>query len=303
MKSFLTTTIVLIGAISSWAQTDSLDFSNESEKIEIRSAFNGNTIINSQSTNVSDQGQLSVIIGHRFGTVQEGVYNFYGLDEAVMRMGFEYGLRDNITLGVGRSSAGKNYDGYLKYRLLTQTKGLPSGNIPLTITFFASSAFSSQRLRILNEADDKNYFIDNLVYTYQTIISRQFSSRFSFQVSPTLIHKNLTEVAGQLHNIFALGSALRIKLRRKLSLNLDYSYVWNKDKIGVNTLYDPIGIGLEIVTGGHVFKLHFTNSVGIIEKEYLANTTNNFFKGEMRFGFTLLRSFVVKPKVKGGSIY
>lgn len=303
MKFLVTTTIVFVGAITSWAQTDSLDFGNESEKIEIRSAFNGNTVINSQSTNVSDQGQLSVIISHRFGTVTEGFYNFYGLDEAVMRMGFEYGLYDNITVGIGRSTAGKNYDGYLKYRLLTQTKGLSSGNVPLTITLFASTAFSSQRLRILNEADDKNYFIDNLVYTYQTIISRQLSSRFSFQLNPTLIHKNLTEVEGQLHNIYALGSALRVKLKGKLSLNVDYSYVWNKDKIAVNKLYDPIGIGLEVVTGGHVFKLHFTNSVGIIEKEFLTNTTNNFFKGEMRFGFTLLRSFIVKPKVKGGSIY
>lgn len=303
MKFLLTTTIVLIGAMNSWAQTDSLDFGNESEKIEIRSAFNGNTVINSQSTNVSDQGQLSVIIGHRFGTVKEGLYNFYGLDEAVMRMGFEYGLSDNITVGIGRSTAGKNYDGYLKYRLLTQTKGLSSGNVPLTITLFASTAFSSQRLRILNEADDKNYFIDNLVYAYQTIFSKQFSPRFSFQLSPTLIHKNLTDAPDQLHNIYALGSALRVKLKGKLSLNLDYSYVWNKDKIAATTLYDPIGVGIEVVTGGHVFKLHFTNSVGIIEKEYLTNTTNNFFKGEMRFGFTLLRSFIVKPKVKGGSIY
>lgn len=284
MKLLFTSTILLVGAINNFAQTDSLDFGNESEKIEIRSAFNGNTIINSQSTNVSDQGQFSVIIGHRFGTVNEGIYNFYGLDEAVMRMGFEYGLYDKITLGIGRSTAGKNYDGYIKYRLLTQTKGLPSGNTPLTITLFASTAFSSQRLRILNEAeaDDKNYFIDNLVYAYQTIISRQFSSRFSFQVSPTFIHKNLIEVPDQLHNIYALGSALRVKLKGKLSLNVDYSYVWNKEKISVNQLYDPIGVGIEVVTGGHVFKLHFTNAVGIIEKEYLTNTTNNFFKGEDR---------------------
>src|SRR5690242_10008160 len=121
MKFLLTTTLAVVGAINSLAQTDSLDFGNESEKIEIRSAFNGNTVINSQSTNVSDQGQLSVIIGHRFGTIKEGIYNFYGLDEAVMRMGFEYGLYDNITVGIGRSTAGKNYDGYIKYRLLTQT--------------------------------------------------------------------------------------------------------------------------------------------------------------------------------------
>jgi hypothetical protein len=295
--------LIAVSGFSAWSQTDSLDFGNEPEKKIIRSAFDGSTIINSQSTNVNDAGQLSVIIAHRFGTVKEGFYNFYGIDEAAMRLGFEYGVTNKVTLGIGRSTAGKNYDGYLKYRLITQTKGAASGNIPITVTLFVSSAFSSQKLRVLNQNNDRNYFIDNLVHTYQTIVSRQLSSRFSLQVSPTVIHKNLVETASQPHNIYALGSGLRMKVRGKLSINVDYSYVWKEDLSAGVKLYNPIGIGMEVVTGGHVFKLHFTNSVGMIEKEYLTNTTDNFFKGQMRFGFTLLRSFIIKPTVKGGSIY
>jgi hypothetical protein len=303
MKYLLSIYFMCLCTAAAWAQNDSLDFSDEPEKIKIRSTFSGSTVINSQSSNVSEAGQLWVIIGHRFGSVTTGAYNAFGLDEAVMRIGFEYGITDKLTTGIGRSTAGKNYDGYLKYRLLTQSKGALSGNVPVTITLFSSAAFSSQRLRMLNNSNDENHFVSNLVYTYQAILSRKVSSWLAMQISPTIVHKNQTELDNQLHNIYALGSALQIKLHGKLSLDLDYSYVWNKDKISATTLYNPIGIGFEVVTGGHVFKLHFTNSVGIIEKEYLTNTTDNFFKGEMRFGFTLLRSFIVKPKVKGGTIY
>jgi hypothetical protein len=303
MKYLLSIIFICACLTTARAQTDSLDFDDKPEQIKIRSAFSGSTIISGQSTNVSDAGQLWVIIGHRFGTVKTGAFNAFGLDEAVMRMGFEYGILDNLSAGIGRSTAGKNYDGYLKYRLLTQAKGASSGNVPATVTLFTSAAFSSQRLRLLNNNSDENYFISNLVYTYQAMVSKKVSSWLTLQISPTMIHRNQTDLESLAHNAYALGTGLQIKMRGRLSLNVDYSYVWNKDEISTRTLYDPIGIGLEVVTGGHVFKLHFTNSVGIIEKEYLLNTTDDFFKGEVRFGFTLLRSFIVKPKVKGGTIY
>ena len=285
------------------AQVDSLDLGTATDKRFIRSAFNGATIVNTQSTNVCDRGLLNLLIGHRFGTLNQGAYNFYGLDEAVMRLGFEYGATNKLTLGIGRLSLGKNYDAYLKYRLVTQTKGASSVNIPVSITLFASSAFSSEKLKALNNAAAGNQFIPNLMYTYQVLASHEFSPALSIQINPTFVHKNQTDEEHQLHDIYAIGSGARIKLSKRLQLNLDYNYVARKENISTKRLYDPIGIGLDIVTGGHVFKLHVTNSAGIIEKEYLLNTTDNFWKGGIRFGFTVLRSFVIKPSVRGGTIY
>jgi hypothetical protein len=284
------------------AQVDSLEFSNAPERIIVRTAFNGATIVNSQSTNVADGGQLNLIIGHRFGTVNQGAFGFFGLDEAVMRLAFEYGVNDNLTLGIGRLTLGKNYDSYFKYRLLTQTKGLESGNVPVSITLFASTAFSTEKLRALNRVSDESQFVRNLTFTYQALISRELSPGLSLQLSPTFVHQNQTDLKELDHNIYAMGLATRIKLSGRMHLNIDYSIVANKENISFNKLHDPIGIGLDMVTGGHVFKLHFTNSPGIIEKEYLLNTTDNFFRGGIRFGFTVLRSFIVKAKVKGGSI-
>jgi hypothetical protein len=295
--------ILLCSIISiAQAQLDSLDFGNTPEKIMIRSAFNGSTIVNNQSTNVCDHGQLNVLIGHRFGTVNQGVYNFFGMDEAVMRLGFEYGINNNFTAGVGRFSLGKNYDGYLKYRILTQSKGLPNHNTPVTITLFSSAAFSSEKLKMQNKVNDRNNFIPNLTYSYQVVISKEILPEFALQLSPVFVHKNQTELASEVHNVYALGAAARFTLTGRLHLNFEYNYVWDKKNIAANKIYNPIGIGLDVVTGGHVFKLHFTNSAGIIEKEYLLNTTDNFLKGRIRFGFTLLRSFMLKPVVKGGSI-
>jgi hypothetical protein len=302
IRLLITTVAFCFGIYVAAAQVDSLDLGNAPEKIIIRSAFNGSTIVNSQSTNVADGGQLNLIIGHRFGTVNQGAFNFFGLDEAVMRLGFEYGVSDNLTLGIGRLTLGKSYDAYVKYRLLTQTKGQLSGNIPLSITLFASTAFSSEKLKALDRVSDNNQFIPNLTYSYQALVSREFSPGFSLQVSPTYVHQNQTDLEGQHHDIYALGTAARIKLSGRLHLDLDYSFVKDKNKMSTEKLQNPIGLALDIVTGGHVFKLHFTNSAGIIEKEYLLQTTDNFFRGGIRFGFTVLRSFAVKPKVKGGSI-
>jgi hypothetical protein len=294
--------ILCIGVQSVSAQVDSLELSNVPEKIIIRSAFNGATIINTQSTNVADGGQLNFIIGHRFGTINQGAYSFFGLDEAVMRLGFEYGVDDNLTLGIGRLTLGKSYDGYIKYRLITQTKGLQSGNNPVSITLFSSAAFSSEKLRVLNRVSTESQFVRNLTYSYQALVSKEFSPAFSLQLSPTLVHQNQTDFEELDHTIYAMGMAARLKLSGRMHLNVDYSFVANKEKISINKLHDPVGISLDMVTGGHVFKLHFTNSAGIIEKEYLLKTTDNFFRGGIRFGFTVLRSFIVKPKVKGGTI-
>ena len=276
-----------------------MNFDDVEEIHIIGSAFNGSHIVNSQSTNMLDPGRLNFLISHRFGTLNEGAFNLFGLDYSAVRLGFEYGISKKLTAGIGRSSLGKNYDGYLKYRMITQTEG--SKNVPVSVVWFGSTAFSAVEVRQNKNASDNYRFSNQLVYTLQALISREFSGKFSLQVNPTLIHRNETEDNNSDNDIFSLGLGARFKLSRRMHLNADYYYTFNPDE--GREVYNPLAVGLDIVTGGHVFKVYLANSAGMIEKEFVTNTTSDFFDGDIRLGFTVLRSFVIKRQVEGGKIH
>lgn len=299
MKVILSTTLILILlSQAALAQNSSMEFEDVEEVRNITSTFNGSHIVNTQSTNVMEGGRLNFLIGHRFGAINEGAFNLFGMDFSSIRLGFEYGITDRLTAGLGRSSLGKNYDGSLKYRILTQTKG--AKNMPVSLVGFVSSSFSAVDVRSDKNVSDNHQFSNHMVHTFQLLASHEFSHLVSVQISPTLIHRNQVDSKVQDNDIISTGIGARVKLSKKMHLNADYHYVFNKDSD--RTLHDPIALGLDIVTGGHVFKIHLSNSVGMIEKEYITNTTDDFFDGDIRIGFTVLRSFVIKPKVAGGSI-
>jgi len=279
------------------AQSDPLSLDNvPTEGVPIKEAFNGSYLINNQTTNVLESGRLNVLIQHRFGEISDGSFNAYGLDYAAVRFGFEYGITDKLTGGLGRSSVGKNYDSYIKYRIKTQTTG-SENNFPVSIVAFSSAAFSSLELQRQNSIQDKNQFVNQLVYTSELIVSRQFSEKFSFEIIPAFIHRNSIPSNDYNTDVYALGAGGRLKVSKRMHLTADYSYVFN------NTAFEnPVALGLDVVTGGHTFQLYLTNSVGMIEKEFLTATTGKIEAGNIRIGFTISRSFIVKPKVKGGQL-
>ncbi len=278
--------------------TDDLNF--EEENIPIRNAFNSSYIINSQSTNILSPGRLNMLISHRFGTLNQGPFHFFGLDYGAMRLGFEYGINQRLTVGLGRSSVGKNFDTFFKYRLLTQTRG-SNPQMPFSVVWFSSAAFSSVELRNRNLLDEGSRFSDCLVYTHQVLISHQFSSKFSLQLTPSLVHRNIVKFSGENNDVFSLGLGGRWKVSRRMHLLADYAYVFNHHS--EQKLTNPLAIGIDIVAGGHVFQLHLNNALGMIEKEFLTTTDDDFLKGDIRIGFTILRSFMLAPEVKGGKIY
>lgn len=286
-------------SVFSQSSTD-LSFDEEEQEVQVTSAFNSSYIINTHSTNTLSSGRLNLLISHRFGTLNQGAFNLFGLDFGAMRIGLEYGFNHRLTAGLGRSSVGKNYDAFVKYRILTQTTG-GGTHIPVSIVGFSSIAFSSVEVRNQNSLDDNSRFIDHLVYSYQALISRQFSKKFSLQLTPSLIHRNTVPSSLEDNNVFALGVGARLKVSKRIHLTADYHHVFNK---GDNLeQYDPLAIGMDVVVGGHVFQVHLNNALGMIEKEFITATYGDFFDGDIRIGFTVLRSFVLKPEVKGGKMY
>lgn len=288
---------LLFATLTLVAQDDPLGFEEEEskERLKIPHAFNDSYLINSHSSNVLSKGRLNFLIQHRFGTINQGAFNLYGLDFSAIRFGFEYGVRDWLTIGFGRSSLGKNYDVFTKYRVLTQTT---NGGIPFTLTVFQSAALSSVELRNQKKATNQADFFEHLVFTNQLLISKKLSNHLAIQLSPFLVHRNRV-IEGEKNNIIGLGIGGKIKLSKRIHLLGDYYYI--SDGLGNNN-YPPLAIGVDIIAGGHVFKVHVGNAVGMIEKEFLTANYARVSDGDLRLGFSVLRSFSINPDIKGGKI-
>ncbi|MCB2407207.1 DUF5777 family beta-barrel protein [Hymenobacter lucidus] len=252
-----------------------------------QATFKGTHIINSQSIETPGEGTLLFLIQHRFGTLNSGAYNFFGLDQAVLRLSFEYGLTDRLALGVGRSSQEKTFDGFVKYKALRQSSGTHA--MPVSVTLLASSALTSLKFR-----EPERTTSTRLAYTYQALIARKFSSNLSVQFMPTLVHRNFVETTRDQNDVYALGAAVRQKITKRLALTADYFYLL--PGATADDMRNALGVGIDIETGGHVFQLHFTNAQGMMESLFVPRTTGNFFDGDIYFGFNVSRAFTVKSR-------
>lgn len=255
--------------------------SNESTLTE--ATFKGTRLINGHSIETRNKGVLDFIISHRFGTLNSGSYELWGLDNATIRIGLEYAITDRLYIGLGRSSFEKTYDGFAKYRLLRQTNG--GSAMPISMTWFSSIALKTIR----NQPGDPS-FEEKLANTHQLLIARKMSPGVSFQVMPTWVHKNLILEQETNNDAFVIGVGGRVKLSQRLALVAEYYY--QVQKISDATV-NPIAIGFDIETGGHVFQLQFTNATAMVPKGFISETTNDFFDGGIHFGFNISRTFQV----------
>lgn len=290
--------VILIGMIFSFqlhAQDEDLlklvGGDDKPKKEYVDYAFKSSRVIMSHSMEMIRPGVMDMRILHRFGNVNKGAYEFFGLDNATMRLGFDFGITKNLMLGIGRSTNKKEMDGFIKYRLIHQAKG--PGALPFSLLIVGGSSMT-----LLKSADTskKNYFSSRLGYYGQVIIGRKFSEGFSLQFMPTVVHRNLVPGHDDPNDLFAAAIGTRLKLSRRISLNVDYYYRINPNK--KDGTQNPLSIGFDIETGGHVFQLHFTNAIGMNEKVFLLETTNQWGKGDIQFGFNISRSFQIKKKKK-----
>ena len=255
----------------------------------VKNAFKSPRVIMGQSVEFLRPGTMDFRILHRFGQLNQGYKNFFGLDQASMRMGFDFGIMKNLQVGIGRSTFNKELDAYFKYAPFQQSTG--KGAFPVTIAFVSGITMSGTDWA---DPSRKNFFTSRLGYFFQAVIGGRVTDGLSLQVTPTVIHKNLIKLAADSNNIYAAGIGGRLRLSRRISLTWDYFYVLNP--LTDYNYKNPVGIGFDIETGGHVFQLHFTNATGMNEKAFITETTGDLLKGEIRFGFNLSRVFQIKKK-------
>ena len=286
------TVLSLFFSLAARAQDDLLNMiSDDSTAIDYTYAtFKTNRIVNSHSVEITAPGELQFVIGHRFGRLNSGAYNLWGLDESRIRLGFEYGINKVWAIGIGRSSEGKTYDAYNKIKLLRQSKG--ARNMPVTVALLNTVALSTDPRKF---AEGQNLeFKHRFTYTHQLLIARKFSDKFSLQIMPTYIHKNLVKNAKLENDILLVGVGARQKLNNRVSINAEYNYIISEQTAAEYT--NSLSLGFDIETGGHVFQLFLSNSRGMIEKYFLAENTGEWGKGDIHYGFNITRVFNLRKE-------
>lgn len=263
------------------------DLLNEIDSVAVNNnyasaTFKGLKIVNFESTKLVAKGELTFIVAHRFGSIENGFENFFGLDDAVTRLNFVYGINDWLNISASRSSFQKIYEAALKYRLIRQSEG----GSPFTIVGYNSI--------LINTALDENNlpkleFDNRLGYTTQLIIARKMSSKLSLELAPTYFHDNYVVDNNQDNSQFALGLGGRYKLGKRWSLNMDYG--WHINRSDTSPFKNPLSIGIDLETGGHVFQMHFTNSQAMNTNGFLGQATGDWSDGDIYFGFNLSRRF------------
>lgn len=282
IKKILIFVLILTTSIESYSQEEDLlkGLDSVDTKQNIESAFKGLKIVNLESTKIASKGDLYFIVAHRFSSIKNGIESFFGLDNSVTQIKFIKGLTNWLSLSAARSELA--YDFAAKYRLQHQIEN----GFPVSIVGFSSIAFN-------NTLKQSNFprmvFKDRIIYVNQLLISRKISQSLSIQASPTIFHQNFVENDEQNNLQYAVGFGGRCKLTKRFSINFDYAAHLNR--INTSVYKNPLSIGIDIESGGHVFQMHFTNSQGIHEAGFLGNSTGNWLNGDVNFGFNLSRVF------------
>lgn len=294
MKKFIL--ILFLLPLNLLAQDDLLN-DLESEVVvdkTVVAAFKGLKVVNFESTKLADKKDFYFVVAHRFGSVKNGFDDFFGLDNAVTELKFIYGFNDWLNLGIARSSYQKKYGVHVKYRLMPQEKdGFPVALVGYNLVTINSSLEKDQYANL--------EFEDRLTYTSQLLISKKFNESFSLLLAPTFIHENLATRSSDVledgktvnydeePNQYAIGMGGRYKISKRVSINADYGLHLNRNKN--SNFRNPLSVGVDIETGGHVFQMHFTNAQAMFEEGFIIQGQGDWAEGDFFFGFNISRVF------------
>lgn len=288
--------IVATGSVN--GQDDLLDLLNKTEEPTTDftiATFKNTKLISGHSIETNGKGVLQFLIGHRFGRVNGGIKELYGLDNATIRLAFDYGVSDQFNIGFARSSFQKTFDGHLKWKFFRQKSG--ATNFPFTATVVSGIYALGNDWP---NPERENYFSSRLTFHHALLLARKFNNTLSVQIMPTVVHRNLVPTVEDNNSVVSMGIGTSIRLSGSLRFNAEYYYIL-PDQItsllGGEQVRNSFSIGVDLETGGHVFQMHFTNSRGMTEKYLIGETTGSWGDGDIHFGFNVSRVFTIKkPK-------
>lgn len=256
--------------------------------------FKTTRIVIGQSIENTPKGNAQFLISHHFGKINSGYQNIFGLNQAFIRIGGEYGITDWLAAGVGLNTYKITWDGFVKAKILRQSTG--ARRMPLSLSGYASVAMNTVSWE---DPERENHFSSRLSYAFELIMARKFSDWLSIQLMPALVHRNLVETSEDHNDVFSIGAGGRIKVSKRVAFNAEYHYVL-PDQIdeSVHVSRNSLSVGVDIETGGHVFQIFLTNSEGLIEQYFIPETKGKWSYGDIYLGFNISRILtVVKPKM------
>ncbi len=259
----------------------------------VEALFKATRVINGHSVKQLKKGELDIRISHRFGRVNSGPYEFFGLDQSNIHLSAEYGLLDKLMVGVGRGTYEKTVDAFARYNIANQQSG--NGAFPVTISYLSTIETIGLKW---SDQTRTNYFSSRLSFTQQLLIARKFSN-LSVQLMPTYVHRNLVPSVMDQNDLLAMGVAGRFKLTNRLAVTGEYYYVLRPIPQRTSTkFYNPLSLGFDIETGGHVFQIVLTNSQGMREGGFIGKTNGSWLNGDIHIGFNISRVFTLHSKRK-----
>lgn len=273
--------------------TDMLSMIGEPEQVHSHAVatFKGTRLINFHTLEVPGERTLDFRIAHRFGPFSDGGYNFWGLDGgASIRLSLEYSYDGRLCLGIGRSNQDRTFDGFAKFRLLRQGD---HSSPPISVTLFSGIYATSTKDKDDGLLNKNKYadFSNRLSFCHQIIVGRKFNDKFSLQVAPTMVHFNLAEENDTKNDVFIVATAARFKVTQRMAITAEYGL--RVDDYTNGTYYDSFGVGIDLETGGHVFQMHLTNSLGLTENQFYARTSDSWGDMGIRLGFNISRVFTI----------
>lgn len=317
MKTILLFSFLLMGLPVLKAQDDLDKMLEEmvpkNDSLPVTATFKSTQIINGQSIETMHKKELIFIVMHRFGDIAGsfgGIQTFYGLDNSSdILIGFDYGLSNRFSIGFGRAKGAPNGTStsqhqlfYLKpkYRLIRQSA---DNRIPLSVTLFGNGVISGMdKSNVATSDAGFQKFSDRMSFVAQAIIARKFSDQLSLALLPTYVRRNYVSFM-DMNNTMALGIGGRMKFSKRMAVIADYFLTFRSPESKEYFLeqkdfrfYNPLGIGLEIETGGHVFNFIFTNATAILENQFIPSTSSTWTKGGFRWGFSITRRFTMDKK-------
>lgn len=271
-------------------------FSQETEEdVEPIETFQSTRIINGHSIEQLGKGVLEFRVEHRFGDIagsNGGFQSMFGLDNSKdIRIAFEYGITDHLMIGLGRSKGARTpyaslIDGFAKYRILSQKKG----EMPFSLGILGGINYTYMKASTdISQVSSFPKQIYRFSYATQLNIARKFHERFSMQLSPTLVHQNYV-ASDDINTLFSIGTGARIGLTGTIGIILEYYQNMHSSSIrSIN--HNSLSVAIEWITFGHNFTVYLTNSGGFGEVQFVANTQEDWLKGQFRLGFCIGRKF------------
>jgi|TARA_B100001094_G_C18110643_1_gene760955 hypothetical protein len=286
MRLFLVGFLLISNSLFSQDSLEDILGSTSSSAKPISTTFSSTRIVNSHSVEMIPKGVGEFRISHRFGTIEEGFYDIFGLDQAKIRLGYDYGITDKIMVGFGRNSHKKVYDIFGRFSFLNQTI---DNSTPITLQYLFASSMKTLRY------GKKIPFMQRFAQINQVLIAKKINN-LSLQIMPSLM---IHEYEGYDKKLFSgVGAAARYLVGKRVAINVEYFARLRHNENGsqefnriFNENYNSLGLGIDIEAGGHVFQFHFSNTNTMNEQAFMFETEKTWEKGEICFGFNILREF------------